>query len=66
MATRGGPINPFRRKPRLAEQFQPLMDAMGVPATFVRSGLGAHATAMFLDDRASTRQVREWYRELVG
>jgi hypothetical protein len=42
------------------------MDAMGVPATFVQSGLGAHATAMFLDDRASTRQVRAWYWDLVG
>jgi hypothetical protein len=49
-----------------AERFQPLMDAMGVPATFVRSGLGAHATAMFLDDRASTRQLRAWYRDLIG
>ena len=47
-------------------KFQPLMAAMGVPATFVQSGLGAHATAMFLDDRASTRQVRAWYRDLVG
>jgi hypothetical protein len=49
-----------------AAKFQPLMDAMRVPATFVQSGLGAHATAMFLDDRASTRQVRAWYRDLVG
>ena len=49
-----------------AERFQPLMDAMSVPATFVRSGLGAHATAMFLDDRPSTRQLRAWYRDLIG
>ena len=49
-----------------AERFQPLMDAMGAPATFVKSGLGAHATAMFLDDRTSTRQVRGWYRDLVS
>jgi hypothetical protein len=49
-----------------AAKFQPLMDAMGVPATFVQSGLGAHATAMFLDDRPSTRQLRAWYRDLIG
>jgi len=49
-----------------AERFQPLMDAMGAPATFVKSGLGAHATAMFLDDRTSTLQVRGWYRDLVS
>ena len=49
-----------------ADRFQPLMDAMRVPATFVRSGMGAHATAMFLDDRPSTRQLRVWYRELIG
>lgn len=34
--------------------------------TWVSSGLGAHATAMFLDDRPSTRQLRQWFRELVG
>jgi hypothetical protein len=34
--------------------------------TWVSSGLGAHATAMFLDDRPSTQQLREWFRQLVG
>lgn len=31
MAGRGGPTNPFRRKPRLAEQFQPLRRAVKIP-----------------------------------
>ncbi len=31
MAARGGPSNPFRRKPRLAEQFQPLRRAVKIP-----------------------------------
>jgi voltage-gated potassium channel len=31
MAMRGGPTNPFRRKPRLAEQFQPLRRAVKIP-----------------------------------
>ena len=31
MAGRGGPTNPFRRKPRLAEQFQPLRRAVTIP-----------------------------------
>lgn len=48
------------------ETVQPITDAMGVPTTFARSGLGAHSTAMFLDDRESTRQLRRWFAELVG
>ena len=47
-------------------KFQPVMDAMGVPVTWAESGLGAHATAMFLDDRPSTEQLRRWFRELVA
>ena len=31
MAGGGGPTNPFRRKPRLAEQFQPLRRAVRIP-----------------------------------
>jgi hypothetical protein len=46
--------------------FQPLMDAMRAQATFVQSGLGAHATAMFLDDRPSTLQLRAWFDDLVS
>jgi hypothetical protein len=46
--------------------FQPLMEAMNTQAIFVRSGLGAHATAMFLDDRPSTLQLRAWFDDLVS
>lgn len=46
--------------------FQPVMDRMKTEVTWVQSGLGAHATAMFLDDRPSTVQVREWFRRLVA
>jgi hypothetical protein len=37
-----------------------------VPVTWADSGLRAHATAMFLDDRPSTEQLRRWFRELVA
>lgn len=43
----------------------PVTEAMGVPAEFVQSGLGAHSSEMFLDDRESTRRLREWFRGLV-
>jgi hypothetical protein len=49
-----------------ASRVAPVTAALGVPTTFVDSGLGAHATAMFLDDRAATRRLREWFRELVS
>lgn len=45
--------------------FRPVSEAMGVPVTGVSSGLGAHATTMFLDDRPSTVQLRDWFRKLV-
>jgi len=32
----------------------------------VRSGLGAHGTAMFLDDRPSTLQLRAWFATVTG
>lgn len=44
---------------------RPVTDAMNVPTTFVQSGLGAHAIAMFLDDRDSTQQLRRWFEQLV-
>jgi hypothetical protein len=47
-------------------KFQAVMDAMRVPVTWANSGLGAHATAMFLDDRPSTQELRRWFRELVA
>ncbi len=46
-------------------KFQPVMDVMKTSATWTQSGLGFHSTAMFLDDRPSTRQLREWFWQLV-
>jgi hypothetical protein len=48
------------------EKFQPVMDTMKTHVTWAQSGLGFHATAMFFDDRSSTRQLRDWFWELVG
>lgn len=47
------------------EKFQPVMDAMHTKVTWANSGLGFHSTAMFLDERPSTQQLREWFWELV-
>lgn len=47
-------------------KFQPVMDAMKTEVIWAKSGLGAHATAMFLDDRPSTQQARQWLQKLVG
>jgi hypothetical protein len=47
------------------DRVRPLEAPFGVPVTIVQSGLGFHSSAMFLDDRASTRQLREWYNELI-
>jgi len=49
-----------------AAAVRPVTEALAVPATFVSSGLGAHATAMFLDDRESTRRLRDWFADLVA
>ena len=49
-----------------AKKVQPFVDAMGVTATIVSSGLGAHSCAMFLDERESTRKLREWFTELTA
>ena len=48
------------------EKMKPLIKAMRAPAVFVKSGLGAHSTAMFLDDRESTKRLRQWFRELTS
>jgi hypothetical protein len=48
------------------DKFQPVMDVMNTEVTWAESGLGFHSTAMFLDDRPSTRQLREWFWQLVG
>jgi hypothetical protein len=50
------------------ETYQPVVDATdpGVNWTWTKSGLGYHATAMFLDDRPVMKQLRQWFRELVA
>jgi len=47
------------------EKFQALMDVMNTEVTWADSGLGGHATAMFLDDRPSTQALRQWFADLV-
>ncbi len=47
------------------EKYQSVMDAMKTQVTWAQSGLGFHSTAMFLDDRPSTAQLREWFWQLV-
>ena len=48
------------------DQFQPVMDVMKTKVTWAQSGLDTHSTAMFLDDRPSTQQLRDWFWQLVG
>jgi hypothetical protein len=47
------------------EKFQPVMEAMKTKVTWAQSGLDFHATAMFLDERPSTQQLRTWFWQLV-
>jgi hypothetical protein len=49
-----------------ADAMKPITEALGVPTTFVSSGLGAHSCAMFLDDRESTKRVRTWFENLTA
>jgi len=46
-------------------QLRNMLEESGVKATFVNSGLRAHATAMFLDNRPSTLAVRKWFHKLI-
>ena len=48
------------------DKFQPVMAVMKTRVTWAQSRLGFHATAMFLDDRPSTQQLRAWFWQLVG
>jgi hypothetical protein len=48
------------------EKFQPVMDAMKTKVIWAQSGLHFHSTAMFLDDRPSTQQLRDWFWNLVS
>lgn len=47
-------------------KYEPVMAAMKTRVTWADSGLGFHSTAMFLDDRPSTRRLREWFWQLVA
>jgi hypothetical protein len=47
-------------------KFRQVMDVMKTNVTWVKSGLGAHSTAMFLDDRPSTQKLRDWFLQLVA
>ena len=50
------------------QKYQPVADATdaSVEWTWTQSGLGYHATAMFLDDRPLMKQLRAWYQALVA
>ncbi len=48
------------------ENLKTMMSEAGVNATYVKSKLGAHACDMFLDDRASTEELRRWFWSVVG
>lgn len=48
------------------EKFQPVMDVMNTQVIWADSGLGFHSTAMFLDDRPSTQQLRTWFFNLIS
>lgn len=49
------------------ERYQPVADATDPSVFWIwrRSGLGAHATTMFLDDRPLMKDLRVWFRNLV-
>ncbi len=49
------------------EKYQAVVDAThpSVKWTWIKSGLGYHSTAMFLDDRPAMKELRLWFRDLV-
>jgi len=49
------------------EKYQPVVDATdpSVKWTWVKSGLHFHSTAMFLDDRPSAKQLRQWFVKIT-
>ncbi|RFC44678.1 MAG: hypothetical protein DVB28_000942 [Verrucomicrobia bacterium] len=47
------------------DKFRPVTDVMKTQVTWAHSGLGFHSTAMFLDDRPSTQQLRQWFWKIV-
>ena len=48
------------------KKYQPVVDATDpkVAWTWLDSGLGYHATAMFLDDRPAMVELRKWFAEV--
>lgn len=44
-----------------APKLKEMLSNAKINATYVNSGLGAHACDMFLDERPSTEQLREWF-----
>lgn len=49
------------------EKYRPVVEATPaeVEWTWTQSGLNYHASAMMLDDRASTTELRRWFRQLT-
>jgi hypothetical protein len=49
------------------QQYQAVVDATdpSVTWTWAKSGLGYHATAMFLDDRPLATELRQWFEDLA-
>jgi hypothetical protein len=46
-------------------KLQQIMKATGARVTYALSHLGAHACAMFLDERPSAQELRRWFQNLV-
>lgn len=61
---RGANIPQFHTDNDVAE-LKSLLHEAGIETQFVDSKLGAHSCAMFLDNRESTMQLREWFGSLV-
>lgn len=57
---------PFFHTDNSAALLRNIMQDAGIPAVYADSGLGAHSSAMFLDDRPSTLQLRRWFQELAA
>ncbi|GAL82038.1 hypothetical protein-signal peptide prediction [Algibacter lectus] len=48
------------------QDLKTMLTDVNANVTYANSGLGAHATAMFLDDRPSTLKFRAWYHNLIN
>ncbi len=49
-----------------SELLRRIMIGAGIRAVYAESGLQAHSSAMFLDDRSSTLKLRGWFQTLVS